>query len=1032
MRMVNVRRIAGISLFFFIIFSLVFIIYSQTRTSHSNLMANKGVLDLSSWDLEKRGPVNLDGEWEFYEGELLKPEDFRQGKHAPPAYLSVPDTWSGNSVGEGMSRKGSGTYRLQVMLQNTDEILGLKIRSIRMSHRLFVGGREVGMSGLPSVNRGGFQPGNTPYSVFIHPDTRKLEIVIQVSNYNFVTGGIVNSISFGAHEDITRRNTIQFGADIGIILILGMFGAYHLSFYFVGRREKEYLLSGLFLLLLALQNSLYGEKVFQRLLPEIPFVVAYKLLDVSQFLGGALIIVFFCTVESHLMSHRRLKLILSPFIVYLSAVVLLPYAMHIRVKYFFILYLWVVVLGIIARMVYVYIRRQSQVEDRGELMLFIGGATALMIYLMNDSLYSENIVQSNFTGRCGVLAFIILINILLAVRFSNAYDKTEILSRKLWTANQLKDEFLMNTSHEIKTPLHGIMNMTSFLLENEEENLHAGQKQNLWLIKDTSTKLSMLIQDLIDVSRLKHGELRLLQTVVDLRVAVQIVFDVLQFELAGKEVQLLNQVEADVWVLADESRLRQVMYNLVHNAIKHTEYGSIQITASVAGSEVTIRVEDTGTGIAEENYSAIFEYFEQVDKLLPQDGYTGMGVGLYISRKLVERMGGRIRVDWSEKGKGTRMLFTLPKVDRIPEYQEVAATAAYIPHAQVDYTVLDILEQEGQTILIVDDEASNIHTLLNILRRQDYNVVSAFSAKEALIKMQEFPDIDLVILDIMMPGTSGIELCRTLRSRYSILDLPILFATVKDTPKDIALGFRAGANDYVTKPFEGETLIARIQTLLAMKTSIQEAIRNEQAFHQAQIKPHFLYNAMSSIISFCYTDGEKAAYLLTMLSQYIRFILDMDRSTLVIPLHRELELVQAYVEIEQARFGERFDYICEVDEDLGAALIPSLCIQPFVENAIRHGLFEKEEQGRVSVKIQAGDSYMKITIEDNGVGIPNDLLYQLTGQGKLEGSIAIHNIRKRLDAIPGASLTIHSGEGNGTQVMIYLPVSRGGSDDGYR
>lgn len=196
------------------------------------------------------------------------------------------------------------------------------------------------------------------------------------------------------------------------------------------------------------------------------------------------------------------------------------------------------------------------------------------------------------------------------------------------------------------------------------------------------------------------------------------------------------------------------------------------------------------------------------------------------------------------------------------------------------------MDQSGYTILIVDDEASNIHILLNILRRHHYNVITAFSANEAMDKMEQYPNMDLVILDVMMPGISGIELCRTLRVRYSILDLPILFATVKDAPTDIALGFRAGANDYITKPFDGETLIARIQTLIAMKTSIQEAIRNEYAFHQAQIKPHFLYNALSSVISFCYTDGEKAAYLLSMLSQYIRYILDMDRSTLVVPLHR--------------------------------------------------------------------------------------------------------------------------------------------------
>lgn len=193
-----------------------------------------------------------------------------------------------------------------------------------------------------------------------------------------------------------------------------------------------------------------------------------------------------------------------------------------------------------------------------------------------------------------------------------------------------------------------------------------------------------------------------------------------------------------------------------------------------------------------------------------------------------------------------------------------------------------------------------------------------------------------------------------------------------------------------------------------------------------QIKPHFLYNAMSSIISFCYTDGVKAAYLLTMLSQYMRFILDMDRSTLVIPVYRELELIQAYVEIEQARFGERFDYSSQVDDSLKAVIIPSLCIQPFIENAIRHGLFEKEGQGKVALRIQAGDGYMKILVEDDGVGIPADLLCTLNSRGELQGSIGIQNIRKRLDTIPGASLSIHSQAGSGTKVTIYLPLSGSG------
>lgn len=1024
MRTMKYRGIVGMGLFFILAISLLVSIISPTIQGQVTPVAKQGVLDLSKWDFEEQGLVDLDGEWEFYENELLSPSEIQQSSNKKSTYFSVPGTWKGKGLEDGMDRKGAGTYRLKVLVQDSDEILGLKIRSIRMSQKLFINGKQEGEKGVPSTEIESFKPGNTPYTVFFQSNTQEIEIVIQVSNFNFITGGIVNSIPLGAQADITKVNSIQIGTDIGIILILGMFGAYHLSFYFVGRREKAYLLSGLYLLILSINNSLYGEKIFQQLLPNFPFESTYKMLEISQFVGSIIIIMFYCSVESRLMSSKRMWIVLSPFVLYLFSVLVLPYDVHIRMKYVFVTYLGVVMVSIIVRMIYLYVRSQSQTTDRKELFLFIGGAISLLIFFIDVSLYSENALQTDLLGKCGVIGFIVFFNIMLAVRFSNAYDKTETLSRQLLVSNQLKDEFLMNTSHEIKTPLHGIMNMTSFLLEDGEDNLYPVQKQNLWLIKDTSTKLSMLIQDLIDVSLLKHGELRLQQTVVDLRVASQIVFDVLQFELAGKSVRLDNQVEPDVWVLADDSRLRQVMYNLVHNAIKHTEEGLIQIKAYVEGNTVTVAVEDTGTGISPDMHTAIFEYFEQVDKPLPQDGYTGMGVGLYISRKLIERMGGEIRVDWSEIGRGTRMIFTLPKIERIPGYLEVAATVAG-QHAHFEQTSLDIVDQSGYTILIVDDEASNIHILLNILRRHHYNVITAFSANEAIDKMEQYPNVDLVILDVMMPGISGIELCRTLRVRYSILDLPILFATVKDAPTDIALGFRAGANDYITKPFDGETLMARIQTLIAMKTSIQEAIRNEYAFHQAQIKPHFLYNALSSVISFCYTDGEKAAYLLSMLSQYIRYILDMDRSTLVVPLHRELELIQAYVEIEKARFGERFDFIFKMDEGLRSVEIPSLCIQPFVENAIRHGLFEKEGQGRVSLTVQAGGNYMKIIIEDDGIGIPDDLLYQLTGDGQLDGSIGIHNIRKRIGAIPGATLTIHSDLGFGTKVTMYLPASLG-------
>ncbi|KZE39259.1 histidine kinase [Brevibacillus parabrevis] len=1004
-----------------------FVIYIQTIPVKGSPQAVQGVLDLSKWDFRKQGLVSLDGDWEFYEGQLLGPSDFRNESRADTKYLKVPETWKGKSETGGMSRKGYGTYRLKIIVNSTEEIYGMKLRNIRMSHKLFINGKEEGSSGVPGINMEAHQPGNTPYSTYFHSDTNEIEVIIQVANYMYITGGIVNAIQFGFHHDVTSLNGLQLGTDIGAVIILLILGIYHLNFYFLRTQEKAFLLSGLYVLALLCGQIVYGEKVLLRYFPEISFDFAYKLQDLSVYLSAVIMNGLFYFINKRVMSARMLAVVTAPMALYAVAILVLPYPVHSEYEYVVLMYMELLLIYFIGRMFYLYYTGYQQDRNtKKEMLLFIAGCGCLLIFLTDGILYSENIVPTDLTGKMAVIGFLAFYNLLLAARFAGAFEKTELLTHQLALSNQLKDEFLTNTSHEMKTPLHGILNIASHMLEDEEHTLTAKQKQNLRLVKDTSIKLSMLIHDLIDVTRLKNGQLRLHLTVVDIRVVTQFVFDVLHFELLGKKVRLDNLVPANALVYADENRLRQIMYNLVHNAIKHTERGVIAVGVRWKREKIEIYVEDSGTGIRKENREAIFHYFVQLEQPLPQDGYTGMGVGLYISRKLVEQMGGSIWVDWSEPAMGTRMVFTLPEVTG----QELAAQEIAVASEGPErvYQSIDLLglrqDDHEYTILVVDDEASNVHTLYHILNRHRYNVLTAISAKEAMARLEQHGSVDLVILDVMMPGISGIELCRTLRSQYTILELPILFATVKDTAQDIVLGFRAGANDYVTKPFEADTLIARIKTLLAMKTSIQEAIASEQAFYQAQIKPHFLYNALSSVVSFCYTDGEKAAYLLTTLSQYLRYILDVDRSNMFVLLQREMELVEAYVEIEKARFGDRFDFLSYVDESALQLKVPSLCIQPFVENAIRHGLFEKDGHGQVTLTVREGDGYIQVIVEDNGVGIPDDLLYRLTKGEKQNGSIGISNIRKRLDSISGSSLTFDSELGRGTTVKMLIPIEK--------
>ncbi|OKP91653.1 histidine kinase [Paenibacillus helianthi] len=1005
-------------------FGMLFL-YMESLKSAVMPLAKHGVLDLRETRLPDQGLVNLNGEWDFYEGRLLTPADLNEETVKGQLYLNVPGAWEGKHKNEGMHRKGYGTYHLKLLVPNGDSVYGIKINNIRMSHKLYINGKLEGESGVPVKAKEQSHPGNTPYTVFFHSSDETIDIVIQVANYEFINGGVIRPIQFGAQKEILWLGAFGIGADLACILIFIMFGAHQLTMYFPERRDRSNLYCGIFLLCFSVSQMLQDEKLFQRLLPDISFNVTYKLMDLSIFfMIPVLGILLFSSLNSRLMSRKLQILLIGPFTAYAAAILILPYRIYNEVKPEYLLYLVLMDIYIIARLVFLWIISKKGTHESKELILFILAIVSMMIYLVGDLLSTENILASDIVSKLAALGFVMLMNTLLAIRFSRTFEKTQALTHELMVSNQIKDEFLIHTSHELRTPLHGIMNISSSLLDNSEGTLSAGQLESLWLVKDTAVKLSMLMQDLIDVTRLKHGDLQMQFSVVNVRAAVQIVLDVLQFELADKDVALVNQVSPKLWVHADENRFRQILYNLVHNAIKHTDRGMISVNGTISDNMVHLFVQDTGEGIAPDKQSDLLIRDDPFGASGPEGRYSGMGVGLYISRKLVEGMGGQIRLDWTEAGKGTRMAFTIPSAK---ERRSAADNEAELPRFRNPRKSgsLEITEQYEYTILIVDDEASNIHALLTILRRHPYNVLTALSGREALDKVSRYPRIDLVILDVMMPDMSGIELCRKLREKYTILDLPILFATAKDRSQDIALGFAAGANDYLSKPFDGETLIARIQTLLVMKTSIHQAIQNELAFYQAQIKPHFLYNALSSVISFCYTDGEKAAYLLSSLSQYLRYILDMDHKEIFVPLGRELELIDAYVEIDLARFDDRFEFVSDVNEGLKNFQIPSLIIQPLVENAIRHGLFDKDGQGVVTLTVAEEEHSLLITIEDNGSGISDDVLYRISsGERPREGTggIGIFNIRRRLESIPGAVLTVSSKLGCGTKVMIALPL----------
>ncbi|MBK6608237.1 MAG: diguanylate cyclase [Leptospiraceae bacterium] len=415
------------------------------------------------------------------------------------------------------------------------------------------------------------------------------------------------------------------------------------------------------------------------------------------------------------------------------------------------------------------------------------------------------------------------------------------LNERLMKIDKIKDEFLSNTSHELRTPVHGIIGISESLIDGATGKLTEETINNLQMVVASGKRLSNLINDILDFSKLKNLEIELQSKPTDIKQLFEVVISVIKSTIKRDNVLLYNEIPDSIpLIYGDENRIQQIIYNLIGNAVKFTSTGYIKVFALEKDDFIELCVEDTGIGIPEEKFEIIFKSFEQADSSIARS-YGGTGIGLSITKKLIELHSGKIWLE-SEVDKGTKFYFTLPKSQnqRKETQKENSIEPSINPIVPVEEQVkvednidltksLTLNEEEKNNsnirILVVDDERINVQILTNHLSLQNYSVDTASDGIEALEKIRNM-DYDLVLLDIMMPKMSGYEVCNNLRAENSLYDLPVIMLTAKNQPQDIVVGFDMGANDYLIKPFEKSELLARVRTLVSLKKSVREAIDN--------------------------------------------------------------------------------------------------------------------------------------------------------------------------------------------------------------
>ena len=459
------------------------------------------------------------------------------------------------------------------------------------------------------------------------------------------------------------------------------------------------------------------------------------------------------------------------------------------------------------------------------------------------------------------------------------------------TSERLEKQFLANMSHEIRTPMNAILGMTRLLLETE---LATKQRDYLEAIAASADNLLVIINDILDLSKLQAGKMEFERTPFRLRDVTTHVMEMMRFKAEAKGIHLISKIEetAPEVVVGDSTRLNQIIVNLMGNAIKFTDKGSVTLTATataIPGEEkkmmVRIGIRDTGIGIAADKMRTIFDSFSQAETETTRK-YGGTGLGLTISRTLVELQGGHIAVE-SQLGEGSEFSFTIPC--------EVAAEEALggQSRARSDAAeALDASRLSGINILLVEDNEYNQIVLADTLRAVigDMSLEIANNGLEAVTLVERF-GFDLVLMDVQMPEMDGIEATKHIRTKLprTKRDVPIIALTASVIKTELDRCIAAGMNDYVPKPFKRDELLRVLIRYYHQKTPAPKpaVAADNAAIEDAVSKAKELPNdpsVLSTITNMQPASGPPATDLTalnditggdeTLLKKYIKMFID--------------------------------------------------------------------------------------------------------------------------------------------------------------
>ena len=765
----------------------VFISLAWPLLGHTQEVVD-GIIDLSKVDL-RNNAVALNGEWEFYWEELLPPDSI---SYKEADYYQFPKLWNGGVTrnGQELTSHGYATYRIRVLLPPKTPQLAISLGESYNSYRLYYDGFEISRNGKVAKEKENSVPDWMPQVVSIARYQNTLTFVLQVSNFRHTKGGVREPILLGDRKVLNAKRDFDFSYDFLLSGSLIMGGLFFLGLFMFGQHERSVLFFALFCLTFSYRMVGSGEYAIHALYPNMPWQLIIRAEYLALFIPCGIF-----TIYSYLLypedSKRFILLGFSAISAIFSLLSLFaPTTFFTKlVEPFFVL-----VFVAIFYLIYVYWIAYKR-NRTGAQYAFASTGIVFMVAVYLISVYLTPVQENTFLTFIGFILFFFFQSLILSYRFAHSLRKAKDAAE---TASKAKTDFLSTISHEIRTPLNAVVGISHFLINEEPRD---DQKESLESLQFSAEHLTALINDILDYNKLEAGSIEFEFTEVNLQTLSGKIIKAHSALAKEKGISLVLELDENMHplVIADQTRIYQVLNNLINNALKFTSKGYVKLKTTLLGETETIQtirteVLDSGIGIPYNKQKVIFERFTQAGSSTTRE-YGGTGLGLAIIRKILNMVGSDIYVK-SEPSSGTIFWFDLTFKKVL--HEEVN---------QVDQEEADTNTITGKHILLVEDNQMNIMVAEKFLKKWELDVEIAYNGQEAVDMMQE-STYDLVLMDLQMPIMDGYKATRKIRTFDE--QTPIIALTASALLKVRQDVIAAGMNDYITKPFDPNELRRKI------------------------------------------------------------------------------------------------------------------------------------------------------------------------------------------------------------------------------